>query len=63
MNTPPASYPYRCHRFPTEIISHGVWLYVRCCLSDRAVKALGFARGVIFTYEAVRKWCVKFGQL
>ena len=62
MNTSPASHPYRCHRFPTEIISHGVWLYVRCCLSDRDVKELVFARGVIVTYEAVRKWCVKFGQ-
>lgn len=62
MNTPPASHPYRCHRFPTAIISHRVWLYVRCCLSDRDVKELVFARGVIVTYEAVRKWCVKFGQ-
>ena len=35
---------YKNHRFPAEIISHGVWLYYRV------------------TYEAIRKWCRKFGQ-
>jgi putative transposase len=24
---------YKNHRFPAEIISHGVWLYFRFCLS------------------------------
>jgi transposase-like protein len=32
--TPPATPErYKYHRFPTEIISHGVWLYYRFCLS------------------------------
>jgi putative transposase len=37
-------------------------LYFRFCLSYRDVEALLFARGVIVTYEALRKWCRKFGQ-
>src|SRR5918996_3527540 len=62
MNSPPAPNPYKRHRFPAEIISHGVWLYFRFCLSYRDVEALMAARGVIVTYEAVRYWCRKFGQ-
>jgi putative transposase len=50
------------HRFPTEIISHAVWLYFRFCLSYRDVEELLFARGIIVSYEAIRKWCRKFGQ-
>jgi putative transposase len=61
MNTPSPN-RYKHHRFPAEIISHGVWLYFRFCLSDRDVEELLFARGVMVTYEAIRKWCRKFGQ-
>jgi putative transposase len=53
---------YKNHRFPVEIISHAVWLYFRFCLSYRDVEELLCARGVIVTYEAIRKWCRKFGQ-
>jgi putative transposase len=53
---------YKNHRFPAEIISHGVWLYYRFCLSYRDVEELLFSRGVVVTYEAIRKWCRKFGQ-
>jgi putative transposase len=53
---------YKNHRFPTEIISHAVWLYFRFCLSYRDVEELLFARGIIVSYEALRKWCRKFGQ-
>jgi putative transposase len=53
---------YQHHRFPAEIIGHGVWLYFRFCLSYRDVEELLFARGVIVTYEVIRKWCRKFGQ-
>jgi putative transposase len=62
MNTPPTN-PYKRHRFPAEIISHCVWLYFRFCLSYRDVAELMAARGVILTYEAVRSWCRKFGQV
>jgi putative transposase len=53
---------YKNHRFPPEIISHAVWLYFRFCLSYRDVEELLFMRGVVVTYEAIRKWCRKFGQ-
>ena len=61
--TPPATPKrYRHHRFPAEIISHGVWLYYHFCLSYRDVEELLFVRGIFVTYEAIRKWCHKFGQ-
>src|SRR6266849_9552890 len=61
--TPPAILErYKYHRLPAEIISHGVWLYYRFCLSYRDVEELLFVLGVLMTYEAIRKWCRKFGQ-
>ena len=62
MHTPARPDRYKNYRFPTEIISHGVWLYYRFCLSYRDVEELLFARGIIVTYEAIRKWCRKFGK-
>ena len=53
---------YKNHRFPIEIISHAVWRYFRFCLSFRDVEELLLERGVEVTYEAIRKWCRKFGQ-
>ena len=52
---------YRGHRYPAEIISHAVWLYHRFCLSFRDVEDLLAERGVTVSYEAIRKWCRKFG--
>jgi putative transposase len=52
----------RNHRFPGEIISHGVWLYYRFHLSYRDVQELLFERGIDVTYEAIRQWCRKSGQ-
>jgi putative transposase len=49
-------------RLPGEIISHAVWLYCRFPLSHRDVAELLFARGLIGSYEAIRKWCRKCGQ-
>jgi hypothetical protein len=57
MNTSGSPNPYQHHRFPAEIIRHGVWLYFRFCLSSRGVEELLFARGIIVTYEAIREWC------
>jgi putative transposase len=62
MDTLPVTTRHKNHRFPVEIINHAVWLYFRFCLSFRDVEELLFARGVIVTYEAIRKWCRKFGQ-
>ncbi|HEX9872128.1 MAG TPA: IS6 family transposase [Candidatus Tectomicrobia bacterium] len=62
MNTPVLTDRYKNHRFPAEIISHAVWLSFRFCLGYRDVEELLFARGIVVTYEAIRKWCRKFGQ-
>jgi putative transposase len=61
MNTTTPPNRYKHYRFPTETISHGVWLYDRFCLSYRDVEELLFARGIAVTYETIRKWCRKFG--
>ena len=56
--TPPATPErYKHHRFLAEIIRHGVWLYDRFCLSYRDVEELLFTRGVLVTYEAIRRHC------
>jgi putative transposase len=39
-----------------------VWLYFRFCLSLRDVEEILPERGVVVTYEAIRKWCRKFDQ-
>src|SRR6266404_2940058 len=54
---------YHRHRFLSEIISHCVWLYFRFSLSFRDVEELMSSRGVSLSYETVREWCFKFGQL
>jgi hypothetical protein len=53
---------YKNHRFPGEIISHGVWLYYRFSLSYREVQELLFERGITVSHEAISGWCQKFGQ-
>ena len=52
---------YRGYRFPSDIISHAVWLYHRFGLSFRDVEDLLAERGVTVTYEAIRQWCLTFG--
>jgi putative transposase len=39
-----------------------VWLYHRFPLSFREVEELLLQRGVIVSYETIRRWCAKFGQ-
>jgi putative transposase len=51
---------YRGHRFPKEIISHCIWLYFWFGVSLRDVEELMAARGVLLSYETVRRWCDKF---
>ncbi|MCZ1021249.1 IS6 family transposase [Streptomyces noursei] len=53
---------YKGHRYPVEIISHCVWLYFRFPLSFREVEELMLERGVVVSYETIRRWCAKFGQ-
>ncbi len=49
---------YYGHR---EIISHAVWLYHRFGISFRDVEDLLAERGVVVSYETIRRWCAKFG--
>src|SRR3954451_4131462 len=53
---------YAGYRFPPEIIAHAVWLYFRFALSYRDVEELLAERGVLVSYETIRRWCRKFGQ-
>ena len=54
---------YRGHRFPHEIISECVWHYFRFGVSFRDVEELMAARGVLVSYETIRRWCGKFGKV
>ena len=60
MRSPPD--PHYRHRFPAEIISHGVWLYHVFSLSLRDVELLLAERGIVVSDETVRRWCQKFGE-
>src|ERR687885_196010 len=63
MNEHASAPSYKRHRFPPAIIGHAVWLYFRFALSYRDVEELLAERGVLVTYETIRQWCQKFGQL
>src|SRR5262249_30409916 len=53
---------YHGYRFPPEIISYAVFCLQQNCLSSRDVEELLAERGVTVSYEAMRRWCLKFGQ-
>jgi transposase-like protein len=52
---------YHGHRFPAVVISCAVRWYFRFQLSLRDIEELLFERGVVVSYETVRRWCDKFG--
>lgn len=52
---------YKNHRFPRQIISHAVWLYFRFPLSLRLVEEMLLERGIVVSYETIRRWGRKFG--
>jgi putative transposase len=52
---------YHGHRFPAAVISRAVRWYFRFQLSLRDIEELLFERGVVVSYEAIRRWCDKFG--
>jgi putative transposase len=54
---------YACHQFPSVIIQHGVWLYLRFTLSYRDVEDLLAERGLDVSYETIRRWVLKFGPV
>src|SRR3954468_16817524 len=53
---------YKRHRFPPQIIAHAVWLYLRFPLSLRLVEEMLLERGIVVSYETIRRWGRKFGQ-
>jgi putative transposase len=52
---------YHGHRFPAVVISYAVRWYFRFQLSLRDIEELLFERGIVVSYETVRRWCDKFG--
>ncbi|MBB5406015.1 DDE-type integrase/transposase/recombinase [Paraburkholderia youngii] len=52
---------YHGHRFRAAIISLAVRWYFRFQLSLRDIEELLFERGVVVSYETIRRWCDKFG--
>ncbi|TBC02066.1 IS6 family transposase [Rhizobium ruizarguesonis] len=52
---------YKHHRFPPQIIARAVWLYFRFPLSLRLVEEMLLERGIVVSYETIRRWRRKFG--
>src|SRR5664279_4644106 len=52
---------YAGYRFPPEIIQQAIWLYYRFTLSFRDVEDLLAERGIIVSYETIRRWVNHFG--
>ena len=62
MISPPAN-ANSGYRFPPEIIQHAIWLYIRFTLSFRDVEDLLAERGIMVSYETVRRWVNHFGPM
>ena len=58
-----AAVSYKRHRFPQQIIAHAVWLYFRFPLSLRMVEEMLLERGIVVSYETIRRWGRKFGRV
>ena len=54
---------YDEYRFPPEIIQRAIWLYLRFTLSFRDVEDLLAERGILVSYETVRRWVNHFGPM
>jgi transposase-like protein len=54
---------YAGYRFPAEIIQQAIWLYLRFTLSFRDVEDLLAERGIVVSYETVRRWVNHFGPM
>jgi putative transposase len=50
---------YKRFRFPSQVISHAIWLYHRFTLSFRDIEEILAGRGVVVSYETIRQWCRK----
>src|SRR5918997_3708154 len=56
---PPLS--YSGYRYPRDIIQRAVWMYLRFTLSFRDIEELLAERGIVVTYESIRRWVLAFG--
>src|SRR6478736_7090702 len=54
---------YSGYRFPPVIIQRAIWLYARFTLSFRDVEDLLAERGIVVSYETVRRWVNHFGPV
>jgi putative transposase len=54
---------YAGYRFPPEVIHQAIWLYLRFTLSFRDVEDLLAERGIVVSYETVRRWVNHFGPI
>ena len=52
---------YYGHRFPPEIACLVVWFYYRFFLSIRVVEDPLAERGIVVSYETIRRWSREFG--
>jgi putative transposase len=52
---------YAGYQFPPVIIQQAGWLYARSTLSFRDVEDLLAERGVLVSYETLRRWVKYFG--
>lgn len=53
--------PLQAPSLPTPDHRHTVWLYFRFPLSLRLVEELLLERGIVVSYETIRRWGKKFG--
>ena len=51
------------YHFAREIIQQAIWLYVRFTLSCPDVEDLQAERGILVSYETVRRWVNYFGPM
>src|SRR5271167_4295899 len=54
---------YSKYRFSPEIIHQAIWLYLRFTLSFRDVEDLLAERGIMISYETIRRWVNHFGPI
>jgi transposase-like protein len=54
---------YGGYRFPPAIIQQAIWLYLRFTLSLRDVEDLLAERGIMVSYESIRRWINHFGPM
>lgn len=52
---------YKNHRFPIDNVVRAVWLCFRFNISLREVEEMMLERGVIVSYETIRRWCRTHG--